>query len=75
MVAVLRAEIEQFDEDHNDSVRDRQLRIVDTVTEGPVCATDHNSARDPSYLLETPHRLHDPTAGAVMGNVECCWVC
>lgn len=36
MVAVLRAEIEQFDEDHNNSVRDRHLRIVDTVTEGPV---------------------------------------
>ena len=36
MVAVLRAEIEQFDEDHNDSVRDRHLRIVDLVTEGPV---------------------------------------
>ena len=75
MVAVLRAEIEQFDEDHNDSVRDRHLRIVDLVTEGPVSVRQTTTRRDPSYLLETPHRLHGPTAGAVMGNVECCWVC
>ena len=63
MVAVLRAEIEQFDEDHNDSVRDRHLRIVDLVTEGPVSVRQTTTRRDPSYLLETPHRLHDLLLG------------
>jgi len=46
MVAVLRAEIEQFDEDHNDSVRDRHLRIVDTVTEGPVSVRQTTTRRE-----------------------------
>ena len=46
MVAVLRAEIEQFDEDHNDSVRDRHLRIVDLVTEGPVSVRQTTTRRE-----------------------------
>jgi len=35
MVAVLRAEIEQFDQDLRESTRDSHLRLVDTVAEGP----------------------------------------
>ena len=46
MVAVLRAEIEQFDEDHNDSVRDRHRRIVDLVTEGPVSVRQTTTRRE-----------------------------
>ena len=36
MVAVLRAEIEQFDEEQRELTRNRHLHLVDTVTEGPV---------------------------------------
>jgi len=36
MVAVLRAEIEQFDEEQRELTRERHLHLVDTVTEGPV---------------------------------------
>ena len=36
MVAVLRAEIEQFDEEQRELTRERHLHLVDIVTEGPV---------------------------------------